>query len=116
MSDVSDNSEGEKLESDDKSNRMGPLQDDRMVPEDLTMAVDTELSNEVEATDAMGNLIEQHKEDDYECKEIADDGKEVEDGDAMGNLNESSTRRMIMNAKNLPTMVKKWKMEMPRGI
>ena len=86
LSDVSDNNEEEKLESDDKSSGMGLLQDDRTVPEDLTMAVDPELADEVENTDVMGNLIEQHKEGDYESRELVDDSKEVEDTDAMGNL------------------------------
>ena len=40
----------------------------------------------MEDADTMGNLTEQRDEDDYEYKEIADDGKEVEDGDAMGDL------------------------------
>ena len=49
-------------------------------------------SKEVEDADAMGNLIEQHRndgdddDDDDDRKELADDSKEVEDADAMGNL------------------------------
>ena len=84
LPDVSDNNEEDKLESDDISSGMGLLQDDRTEPEDLTMDVDPELADEVETTDVMGDLIEQHKEDDYECKELADDSKEVEDTDNRG--------------------------------